>query len=308
MEERRFIGLGFGLSATTAWGLFPIYWKQLSTVAPFEALCHKLLWSLGFAAIFITIEGRWFEVKALLGQPRKLLWFLLSGVLIALNGFLFIYAVASGRVIETSLGYFLTPLTSVLLGVVFLQERLRALQRAAVMLALSGVLWLTLRYSHVPWLAMGLCLSFGSYGLVRKVAPAGSLVGYFLETLFISPFATVLILSLLVSNTGSFIQAGARISLLLFFAGLVTIVPRLWFAAAARSISMTTLGILEYATPTIIFFLSTFAYHEPVTPDHLIAFGLVWLGIVIYGIESLTHEKIANQLQAKCRTCIFSPP
>jgi chloramphenicol-sensitive protein RarD len=117
-------------------------------------------------------------------------------------------------VIETSLGYFLTPLTSVLLGVVFLHERLRALQRAAVTLALSGVLWLTLRYGHVPWLAMGLCLSFGSYGLVRKVAPAGSLVGYFLETLFISPFATVLILSLLVSNTGSFIQAGARISLL----------------------------------------------------------------------------------------------
>lgn len=303
MENRPcWTGLISGLSATVAWGLFPIYWKQFGPVGSLEAFCHKVLWSGVVAALFLTVQGRWGEVQAVVTQPRRLRWFLLSGVLIALNGFLFIYTVSSGHVMESSLGYYLTPLACFVLGKLFLRERLRPLQRLAVGLAAGGVAWLTVKYGHFPWLATGLCLSFGCYGLVRKMAPAGSLVGFFLETLWLSPLAAALIMGLLAGHHGSFIYAGPRISGLLCGAGVVTALPRLWFAAAARQISLTTLGLLEYTTPTLMFALSASTYHEAVTGDHLIAFGLIWLGIAVYTLEGFGQAANAAQSQPALRT------
>jgi len=284
-------GLFLGVSATVGWGLFPLYWKQLGAVAPVEQLCHKILWSFVVAAIFITLQRRWGEIRQFASRPRRLVWFLISGILITLNGFAFIYTVASGHVIESSLGYYLTPLACVALGTLILRERLRILQWTAVFLGIAGVMWLTFGYGHFPWLAMILCLSFGSYGLVRKIAPADSLMGFFWETLFFSPVAAGVIIWLFLRGAGSFVYAGERISLLLCLAGLVTALPRLWFAAAARRISMTSLGILEYTTPTLMFVLSVFTYHEHVTANHIIAFSLIWTGIGLYTIEPFTRER-----------------
>ena len=285
------IGLFLGLSATVSWGLFPLYWKQLDAVAPVEALCHKVLWSFVVAAIFITLQGRWGEIRRFASQPRRLAWFLVSGLLITLNGIAFIYTVTSGHVIESSLGYYLTPLACVALGTLILKERLLLLQWTAVLLGVAGVMWLTFGYGYFPWLAMTLCLSFGSYGLVRKIAPADSLIGFFWETLFLSPPATGVIIWLFLRRTGSFVYAGEQITLLLCLAGLVTALPRLWFTAAARRISMTSLGILEYTTPTLMFVLSVFTYHEHVTSNHIIAFSLIWTGIGLYTFEPFTRER-----------------
>jgi chloramphenicol-sensitive protein RarD len=280
-------GLLAGIFAFLLWGLVPLYWKQIQEVAADEILSHRVFWSLAFVAGMLTCTSGWPAMRRILRQPRIVGWSLLSGSLIAVNWFVFIWAVNSGNVVETSLGYYMGPLASVALGALVLGERLRPIQLLAVILAAVGVIWLTLGYDHFPWIALALCISFALYGLIRKIAPTNSLDGLFLETAMLTPVAAILIGWRLAFGQGAFLLGGWKPTLFLFFAGLITALPLLGFAFAARRLPLTTVGVLQYLAPTTSFLLGVFLYREPFTTSHLITFSFIWAALILYTGESL---------------------
>ena len=220
---------------------------------------------------------------------RALLFIVASGLSLSGNWLLFIWAVNAGRVIETSLGYFMTPLVNVLFGAVFLRERLTRLQLASVLLATVGVLYLTFGYGRFPWIAVTLCITFGLYGLLRKQSGTAAIPGLFFETTLLVPIAIGYLIFLGAHDTLRFGAAGRWMSILLISTGVVTAVPLLWFGHAARHLRLTTLGFLQYLAPTGSFFLGVFLYHEPFTRGHLITFGLIWIALGIFTWEAITH-------------------
>jgi chloramphenicol-sensitive protein RarD len=277
----------YAAGAYVSWGLLPIFWKSLHGAGAFEILAHRVVWGLLVGAALIGMRGRWGALREALRDRRTMLVFAASSLLLALNWFVYIWAVNSGHIVETSLGYFINPLVNVALGVIFLRERLRLGQGLAVGVALLGVLYLTLLYGAPPWIALTLALSFGAYGLLRKTAPLASLEGFTLETLLMGAPALAFLLWLGVAGGGAFGNAGPLTTLLLVAAGVVTAVPLLLFAAGARAISMTTLGVLQYISPSLQITLGVTLYGEQLSPQRLLGFGLVWLALAIYSGEGL---------------------
>jgi chloramphenicol-sensitive protein RarD len=237
--------------------------------------------------LLLTWQGRWAEVKAALRSRSAMIFCFFSGLMIAVNWFQFIWAVNVGRVIETSLGYFMTPLVNVLLGAVFLRERLTRLQLASVLLAAGGVLNLTFGYGRFPWIAVGLCFSFGLYGLLRKKSGTGAITGLFFETILLVPLAVVYLIYLRAGGALAFGRSGWWLSAVLISTGVVTAVPLIWFGYAARHLPLTTIGFLQYLAPTGSFFLGVFLYHEPFTRGHLITFSCIWIALAIFTGEAL---------------------
>lgn len=284
-------GVLAGVAAYTLWGLLPVYWKALQTVPALEILVHRTVWSLVFVLILQAILRRWDWLRLVRQQPRMLRIFLGSTVLLSLNWLTYIWAVNAGHVVDASLGYFINPLVSVLLGMIFLGERLRPWQGVAVGLAAASVLYLTLGLGSLPWIALVLAGTFGFYGLLRKTAPLGSMEGLSVETALLSLPALAYLLALEATGQGSFGHAGATTSLLLAFTGVVTAVPLLLFAWAARNTTLATVGILQYIAPTFQFLLGLLVYHEPFSPARLLGFGGVWLALVIYTGEALMQER-----------------
>lgn len=268
------------------WGLFPLYFHQVAEVPAFEIVLHRSVWSLVFVLGLLTVMRRWAWVGGLLRQPRTLLVFAASALLLSTNWVVYVWAVNNARVMEASLGYFINPLVNVALGMVFLHEKLRAPQRWALGVAAAGVAWLTWTAGVPPWIALALAFSFGLYGLLRKTAPLGALEGLALETALLAPLA-VPALAWLSSHGGALSHASPATWGWLLFAGPLTAVPLLLFAYGARRVTMATLGLLQYLAPTIQFGLAVWVFHEPLRPERLVGFVLIWAALAIYSAESL---------------------
>ncbi len=284
-------GIWYAIGAYVFWGLFPVYWKWLHQVPALQLLSHRIGWSflLLLAVILATQQWRVFRAAAL--NRRVLLIYLVAALLIAVNWLTYIWAVNAGFIVETSLGYYINPLLSVLMGVIFLRERLRPMQWLPIGMAAAGVLYLTFAYGALPWIALTLAFSFGLYGLIKKVAPLNSLHGLTLETgiLFLPALAYLIYSD--AAGQGAFLHTGTGSDLLLIGAGAVTTVPLLMFASAARRIPLSLVGILQYIAPTLQFLLGVLVYHEPFDQAHFIGFGIVWAALIIFGVEGfLAHR------------------
>lgn len=297
-EEPRNRGVLFAVGAYLSWGLLPIYWKTLQHVPAMEILAHRMVWSLGVVFALLAVKGRWRWIGMALRNRRVLGTFTASSLLLALNWYVYIWAVNANHVVETSLGYFINPLVSVVLGMVFLRERLRPGQVAAVLIAAGGVLYLTLNYGSLPWIALTLAVSFGVYGLLRKKATLDSLEGLALETMVV--FLPALGYLVYVGTQGRLVfgHAGPATDFLLVLTGAATAVPLLLFAAGARRIPLSVMGIIQYVSPSLQFLLGVFAYGEALTPARLVGFCFVWLALLIFAGEGVMHGRAAARRRA----------
>ncbi|MBZ0111399.1 MAG: EamA family transporter RarD [Thermoanaerobaculia bacterium] len=294
-EARR--GLLYAGGAFTFWGLAPLYWKLLGTVSAMELLAHRLIWSLPLLWLLIFIRGSFADFTQAIRNPKTRWTLLITTVLIGANWFLFIWAIAVERVLEASLGYFITPLFSVLLGFFVLGERPRRAQWAAIGLAGFGVTILVIHLGHLPWVALLLALTFGLYGLLRKTVAAGPIAGLTFEVSILAPLAAFFLVRHLVAGDLAFLHQGSATDLLLLAAGPVTVVPLVWFTNGARRLSLATLGLLQYLAPSGQFLLAVWVFGEPFSPTHLVAFGLIWCALALYTGEALAE----NRRQAKLR-------
>lgn len=289
-------GVALGVAATCIWGMFPLVFKTVAHMSPLEVLAHRSLWALVFAGILMTVMGRREIYDRAFYAPLYLKMALLSGAAIAVNWGVFIWAVSHNQVLQSSLGYYINPLVSVLLGVVFLRERLKPPAWAAIALAACGVGVLVVRVGEVPWISLALAVSWALYGFARKLAPVGSLPGLFLETLVLSPAALAVALWLGLGGvdpftglSGTFGGAWSDVALLVM-TGAVTALPLLLFARATRILRLSTIGLLMYIVPTGQFLLAVFAFDEPFTDAHLWAFILIWSGLALYSAHSLKRR------------------
>ena len=271
--------------AFTWWGLFPLYFRIVTTVAPAEVLAHRIVWCLVLLLALLGVRRQWAWLAAVLRQPKVLGAFAASALLLSANWLIYIWSVNNGHVVDASLGYFITPLVNVLLGFSLLHERPRRAQWAALALACLGVAWLTWQTGRVPWIALALGATFGCYGLLRKIAVLGALEGLTLETLLLAPLALAALVLWEIQGHGSFPAPDLRTNLWLIALGPITAVPLLLFAAGARRLSMTTLGLLQYIGPSIQFVVGLWIFREPFTPAQLLGFGLIWFALGIYSLD-----------------------
>ncbi len=278
-------GILYGIGAYTLWGLLPVYWKWLHTVPALQLLCHRIFWSFIVLVITIYCLHQWQTLRDKALNRRVLRIYLVAALLIGFNWLVYVWSVNAGFILEASLGYFINPLISVLLGVLILHERLRPLQWASMALAAAGVLYLTLIYGSLPWIALSLATSFAIYGYVKKIAPLSSLYGLTLETgILLIPAILVLVFSEF-SGQGAFMHSGAISNLLMAGAGIVTIIPLLMFSSAAQRIPLTMVGVLQYISPTLQFFIGFLLYKEPFTPARFVGYALVWVAVILFCTE-----------------------
>jgi chloramphenicol-sensitive protein RarD len=283
------LGPLFAVLAYSSWGLLPIYWKFFTQVPPVEVLSHRILWSALFLCALLWAQGRHAEFRQV-WQPQRLRALLLTALLLAFNWGLYIYAVNSDRVIESSLGYFINPLVSVLLGFLVLKERLYRGQQVAVLLAGLGVAYFIWQFGAVPWIALALAVSFAFYGLLRKITAVAPMAGLAVETLLITPLAIAILAYGSATGTGHW-STSWSLNLLFIGCGVITSMPLLWFNNAAKRLKLATLGFFQYLAPSIQLGLGVFLYREPFTYTHLITFGLIWTALVIYTVTSLHSRK-----------------
>lgn len=292
MEQNQKIknGLVSAIGAYFLWGILPIYWKLLSHVPAQEVIAQRIVWSLLFMIVVVLVLNRkkqlYEEITQLLATPAKLLSLVMGTVFITLNWFIFIWAVNDNRVIEISLGYYISPLFSILLGIVFFRERLSLGQIISVILAASGVFYMAIHFGSVPWIAISLALSFGLYGLCKKKAVLSPITSITLETLIIAPVAFLYLLFLDYHGIGHFgnFASLSLTSAVLVGSGIVTPIPLLLFANSANQLSLTMLGFIQYLSPTIALLLGIFLYHEPFTVVHSVSFGLIWIALLVFSL------------------------
>ncbi|GJQ52892.1 MAG: membrane protein [Anaerolineaceae bacterium] len=291
-------GILNGVVAYALWGFFPLYWKLLREVSAPQLLGHRIIWSFALLIAIIGVSGQWRDFRSVVNW-RVFRVYLIASILIGVNWLVYVWAVNSDFVIEASLGYFINPLLSVLLGVLFLRERLRSAQWLSVGLAVIGVGYLTFVYGRLPWIALALAFSFGFYGLVKKLAPLGSLYGLTFETGILFVPALVYLGAVEAARTGAFLHSGATADWLMVGAGAVTTIPLLLFASAAKQIPLTIVGVLQYLTPTLQFLLGVFVYHELFDRSQLFGFGLIWLALGVFGIEGYVVSRAKQSAPAR---------
>jgi chloramphenicol-sensitive protein RarD len=285
-------GVLYALAAYGSWGLIPLFWKTLKSVPAMQVVAHRSVWALLVLLVVLSVRGRLGEVARAFRSRRQLVWLAASGLLLATNWLVFIWAVNTGHVLESSLGYYVNPLVMVLLGFLFLRERLRPAQVVAVGLATVAVVALAVLTGTAPWVALALALTFGLYGLLRKVAHADALVGLSVETALMAPLALAYLIHEEVAGRSAFGHEGGSISLLLALTGLVTAFPLLWFAHAARRLRYATLGQFQYITPTGHFLLATLLYGEPLTTGHVVAFALIAVALALYSWDTARAARV----------------
>jgi chloramphenicol-sensitive protein RarD len=294
VDERR-IGVLSGITAYALWGVFPLYFPLLEPAGGVEIVAHRVLWSLVFIAVLLTVVRRWRLVRTTLADRRALLVLAGAAALIAVNWLVFVYGVNSGHVVETSLGYFINPLVSVLLGVVVFSERLRPLQWTAVGIAAVAVAVLTVDYGRPPWIALSLAASFGLYGVMKKLVRVEAAPGLFVETAIVALPAAVAIGVLQGNGDGTATSGGAGHLLLLMSSGVATAIPLLLFAAATRRIPLSTVGLLQYLTPLMQLAIGVFVRHEPMPPARLAGFVIVWVALAVFTVDSLRTARAAGR-------------
>lgn len=290
-------GAVYAVLAYSTWGLLPIYWKFFAQVQPVEVLSHRVIWSALFLCGVLWLQNRHVEFRQV-WQRKTLMGLLLTASLLAFNWGLYIYGVNSDRVVETSLGYFINPLVSVLLGFVFLKERLHRGQQLAVALAGIGVVYFIWQFGAVPWIALALAFSFALYGLLRKVIVVAPMAGLAVETLLITPVAIAILAYGSSTGTGHW-SASLGLNLLFIGCGIVTSFPLLWFNNAAKRLKLSTLGFFQYMAPSIQLVLGVFLYREPFTPTHAITFGLIWAALALYTFTSLRMQHLPQPQAGK---------
>jgi chloramphenicol-sensitive protein RarD len=295
-EQRR--GLLLGVAAYGMWGTFPLYWPHLEPAGAIEILAHRVLWSVLTMGLLVVLLRRTTQLRAIFSQRRTFLLLAAAAFTITFNWATYIWGVNNGKVVETSLGYFINPLVTVLMGVFILGERLRPLQWAAMGVASVAVVVLTIDYGRPPWVALVLAFSFGSYGLAKKSANVGAVESLTLETMLLAPFAALYIGWLVAHRSSNFASHGTGHALLLSTTGIVTAVPLICFGAAAIRVSMVTLGLLQYLAPIIQFALGILYFHEDMTPGRWAGFMMVWLALVVFTYEANSHRRRQLRLTA----------
>ena len=281
----------FALAAFGFWGINPLYFKAVDHVPALEVLAHRVVWSLLLLALLVSLGRRWRVVAGALADRRTMLMLLLSTAIISVNWLVYIWAINVERVLETSLGYYINPLVSVLLGVLALGERLTLWQCVAVLLAACGVANLALGIDQVPWVALLLAFSFGLYGLIRKTVRIESVDGLLVETGMMLPLALAYLIYLALSGQGSFGTMDRSHDLLLALSGIVTAAPLIWFTSAARRLKLSTIGFFQYLSPSCHFLLAVFIFDEPFTTTHLITFLMIWTALAIFTLQSLAASR-----------------
>lgn len=292
-------GVAYAAGAFLIWGISPIYWKALRAVPSFEIILHRIVWSFFFLIPLLLGMRRWNDFVNALKNYRTLLILSFTALIIAGNWLLYIWAVNNDYLLQASLGYYISPLVNVLLGVVFLKERLRRPQIVAVLLATVGVFYLTIYYGDFPWIALTLAASFGLYGFIRKTAPVGSLAGLTVETLLLSIPAMVCLFYLDSQGAGNIFRVSLELDLLLMGCALVTAIPLLLFTLGARRLYLSTVGLLQYITPSCMFLLAVFLYREPFLKAQVVTFIFIWTALAIYSTDSFRYYKNSRRVPSK---------
>ncbi|HEU5162894.1 MAG TPA: EamA family transporter RarD [Thermoanaerobaculia bacterium] len=285
-------GVLYGLAAYGSWGFLAVYFKWVASVHPLEILAHRIVWSVAVLAILITASRGWPAMRAIAGHGRSLRFLAITTCLIATNWYIFIWAVTRDHMVEASLGYFMNPLVNVLLGFFFLREHLRRWEWVSVAIAGLAVAWLVLAAGVFPWISLTLAVSFGMYGLLRKIAGVASIGGLAIETAILLPFAAAYLVMRARDGSLAFGHVSTSLDLLLLAAGPFTALPLLWFASAVRRLRLATVGLLQYIAPSIQFTLAVAVYHEPFDRTRMIAFILIWIAIAIYSVDNFRKRNV----------------
>ena len=286
-------GIFYALAAYLLWGIFPIYWKLIQNIPALEIIAHRIVWAFLFVFLIIIFKKEWGDIKNSIRNRSIFLTFLATGALLFVNWLVYVWAVNSGYIVDTSLGYFINPLVNVVLGVIFLGERLRKQQWLSVGIAAIGVLYLTISYGVIPWIGLTLAFSFGTYGLLKKTAPLNSIHGFTLETGFLFIPAILYLLLLEFSGRGSFPNGSGVETLLLVLTGIATGLPLLLFGSAARLVPLSTLGFVQYLAPSMQFLIGIFIYGEVFSVNRMIGFGLIWIALIVYSFDSVKANRHA---------------
>lgn len=295
--SQTFQGVLFGFLAYSMWGIFPLFFHLLREVPSTEVLLHRVIWSFVFVMLSLLIMGWHRRLRDALKKPGLIRGLLLSAFLVSFNWLIYIWAVAQGHVVESSLGYFLTPLISVFLARVFLKESINKKQLWAIVLAALGILWLLLRLGYLPWISLTLAISFGLYGLVRKKLDVDTLTGLTIETGLLFPLALGYWIYLIQHSADHFYQSNNQYTLLLLACGLVTSLPLLLFASATKKLSLTVVGFMMYINPSMQFLIALFVLHEPFSQDQFIGFCFIWLALLVFTVGSIRKRSVINEIR-----------
>jgi chloramphenicol-sensitive protein RarD len=298
LTQQQKLGGAFAATAYTLWGIAPLYFKQISEVPAQEILIHRIVWSFALLVLMLTVMRAWSGIAAVLRQPKKMLAMLGTGLLLAGNWGLFIWAVNNHHMLDASLGYYINPLLNVLLGMLFLGERLRKLQWAAVGLAVTGVGLQLIHYGSLPWIALVLASSFALYGLFRKKLAVDAIGGLFIESMLLLPLALFYWWQFADSSAANLLANSVQLNLWLMAAGIVTTVPLLCFIAAARRLQLSTMGFFQYIGPSFMFGFGVFLYNEPLDPSKLLTFAFIWTALVVYSLDAL-HQVRKGRVASK---------
>lgn len=284
-------GVLFALAAYILWGFFPLYFKAIQQVSALQILAHRIAWGFVFTLAVVLVLRQWKEFRASVFNRRTFLIYAGASVVLGINWFTYVWAVITNHVVESSLGYFINPIVSVLLGVIFLRERLRTFQWVAIAMVTAGVVYLTITFGQLPWISLVLAVTFGFYGLLKKIAPLGALHGITLETAVLTIPSLVYLFIVNANGTGTFGHSTPLLDFLLVLSGPVTAIPLLLFATGARRIPLTTIGLLQYIAPTLQFLLGVLVFHEPFDQSRLIGFMIIWLALVLFSVENLLARR-----------------
>jgi chloramphenicol-sensitive protein RarD len=295
-QQESLSGVAYASGAFLIWGLSPIYWKVLQSIPALETIMHRALWSFFFLLIVLISQGHFSEFMAAVKNRRTLMILFPTTMLLGFNWFIYIWAVNNEHILQASLGYFINPLVNVLLGMIFLRERLRPLQAVALGLAVVGVLYLTFNYGEFPWIALSLAFAFGFYGLIRKVAPVSSLVGLSIEMLFFFVPALAYIVFLDSKGTGALFHMSTKIDIFLIGTAFLTAFPLLIFTLGTRRLNLSTVGFLQYIAPSCMFLLGVFLYNEPLSSVYIFTFVLIWTALCLYSADSAMHYRRGKNL------------
>jgi chloramphenicol-sensitive protein RarD len=300
MERENALGISFTVGAYLLWGILPIYWKLLNEVPSLEILAHRVVWSFIFVLIIVMILKRkllknFFHVQ--MSQKKTWLGLFLSSLFISINWLIYIFAVNTNHIVEASLGYYINPLVAVLLGVFVLREKINKWQIASFVLAAIGVIYMTLSLGKLPWLSLVLAISFGFYGLSKKLIKVDSILGLLLETLFVLPFALLFLAYLGINDQQSFFTGSIKNDLFLLGSGIATALPLLWFGIGVQKIPLYMVGFLQYIAPTISLFLGVLVFGESFTKDHVVTFTCIWLAIAIFTISNI-RQALKNRKES----------
>lgn len=284
-------GVLFALAAYILWGFFPLYFKAIQQVSALQILAHRIAWGFVFTLAVVLVLRQWKEFRASIFNRRTFLIYAGASVVLGINWFTYVWAVITNHVVESSLGYFINPIVSVLLGVIFLRERLRTFQWVAIAMVTAGVVYLTITFGQLPWISLVLAVTFGFYGLLKKIAPLGALHGITLETAVLTIPSLAYLFIVNANGTGTFGHSTPLLDFLLVLSGPVTAIPLLLFATGARRIPLTTIGLLQYIAPTLQFLLGVLVFHEPFDQTRLIGFMIIWLALVLFSVENLLARR-----------------